>query len=170
MNTARIFNAPWGDASRILSLLLGLVMIGACQAAGESERGSAVAAAPAGAPNQEKESRMWMAIGERRFAVTLADTAAARAFAAQLPLSLEMDELNGNEKHATLPKAPPSNANRPGTLRNGDLMLYGTDTLVVFYVTFDSPYSYVRHVRHSATAKQRVCRPATSVESLYVYP
>ena len=87
---------------------------------------------------------MWMTVGGRRFAVTLADTDAARAFAAQLPLTLRMDELNGNEKHATLPKALPSNASRPGTLRNGDVMLYGTNTLVVFYVTFDSPYTYTR--------------------------
>lgn len=144
MNTARIFNALGGDAFRVLSLLLGLMMISVSQA-GEAERGSSLAAAPAGAsPGQGKESRMWMTIGERRFAVTLADTAAARAFAAQLPLTLRMDELNGNEKHAGLPKALPSSASRPVTLRNGDLMLYGTDTLVVFYVTFDSPYSYTR--------------------------
>ena len=56
--------------------------------------------------------------------------AAARAFAAQLPLTLDMSELNGNEKHADLPKALPANASRPGTIRNGDLMLYGADTLV----------------------------------------
>ena len=31
---------------------------------------------------------MWMTIGERRFAIILADTDAARAFAAQLPLTL----------------------------------------------------------------------------------
>jgi hypothetical protein len=34
--------------------------------------------------------RMWMTVGERRFAITLADNAAARAFAAELPLTLEV--------------------------------------------------------------------------------
>jgi hypothetical protein len=55
-----------------------------------------------------------------------------------------MSELNGNEKHADVPKPLPANANRPGTIRNGDLMLYGADTLVVFYLTFQSSYSYTR--------------------------
>src|SRR5436190_8210797 len=80
---------------------------------------------------------MWMIVGERRFAVTLTDNAAARAFAAQLPLTLDMSELNGNEKHADLPKPLPANASRPGTIRNGDLMLYGADTLVV--ITYGTP-------------------------------
>ena len=87
---------------------------------------------------------MWMSVGERRFAITLTDTPAARAFAARLPLTLEMGELNGNEKHAELSNALPTNASRPGTIRNGDLMLYGSNTLVVFYSTFDSSYSYTR--------------------------
>ena len=87
---------------------------------------------------------MWMTIGERRFAITLSDNAAARAFAAHLPLTLDMSELNGNEKHGELPKALPANTIRPETIRNGDLMLYGSDTLVVFYLTFNSSYSYTR--------------------------
>lgn len=87
---------------------------------------------------------MWMTVGERRFAITLTDNAAARAFAELLPLTLDMPDLNGNEKHVSLPKALPTNASRPGTIRNGDLMLYGSDTLVVFYLTFDSSYSYTR--------------------------
>ena len=87
---------------------------------------------------------MWMIVGERRFAITLADNAAARAFVPLLPLTLDMAELNGNEKHAELPKELPKNASRPGTIRNGDLMLYGSNTLVVFYLTFDSSYSYTR--------------------------
>jgi hypothetical protein len=65
-------------------------------------------------------------------------------FAAQLPLTLDMSELDGNEKHADLPKPLPANARRPGTIRNGHLMLYGGDTLVVFYQTFQSSYSYTR--------------------------
>lgn len=87
---------------------------------------------------------MWMTVGERRFAITLTDNAAARAFAELLPLTLDMAELNGNEKTVSLPKALPTNASRPGTIRNGDLMLYGSNTLVVFYLTFDSTYSYTR--------------------------
>jgi hypothetical protein len=87
---------------------------------------------------------MWMTVGGRRFGITLTTNAAARAFAAQLPLTLDMSELNGNEKHVELPKALPAKARRPGTIRNGDLMLYGSDTLVLFYSTFDSSYSYTR--------------------------
>jgi hypothetical protein len=87
---------------------------------------------------------MWMTIGERRFAISLADTEAARAFAAMLPLSIDMADLNSNEKHAELSKSLPTNANRPGAIRGGDLMLYGSRTLVVFYLTFNSSYSYTR--------------------------
>jgi hypothetical protein len=90
------------------------------------------------------ESRVWMTVGERRLAVTLADTEAARAFAARLPMTLDMSDLNGNEKKFDLPKNLPANPSRPGTIRNGDLMLYGTNTVVLFYLTFDSPYSYTR--------------------------
>ncbi|VWX62945.1 conserved hypothetical protein [Burkholderiales bacterium 8X] len=85
-----------------------------------------------------------MSFGERRLPIRLADNAVARAFATQLPLTLDMPDLNGNEKHAKLPKALPQAATKPGTIHTGDLMLWGTDTLVVFYVTFESPYSYTR--------------------------
>jgi hypothetical protein len=90
------------------------------------------------------ERRIWMTVGERRFSITLADNEAARGFAAQLPLVLDMPDLNGNEKHVKLPKALPAKASRPGTIETGDLMLWRSDTLVVFYLTFDSPYAYTR--------------------------
>ena len=60
------------------------------------------------------------------------------------PLTLDMAELNGNEKHVDLPKPLPTNAARPGMIRVGDLMLYGSNTLVIFYSTFQSSYSYTR--------------------------
>jgi hypothetical protein len=129
-----------------LRVLLALLVVVGCEAGPNTAAGSPAAAAPdaSQASMKQEESRMWMTVGERRFAITLTDNAAARAFAAQLPLTLDMGELNGNEKHADLPKPLPANASRPGTIRNGDLMLYGAETLVVFYVTFTSSYSYTR--------------------------
>ena len=133
-------------AMRALGLLCGLFALGGCDAAQPG-----ALAAPATTPTtvtaaniQPEESRIWMTVGERRFAITLADTEAARAFAAMLPLTIDLPDLNSNEKHAKLPKALPTNTIRPGTIRNGDLMLYGSQTLVLFYLTFDSIYSYTR--------------------------
>lgn len=91
-----------------------------------------------------KETHMWMTAGGRRFAVTLADTDAAGAFLARLPMTLDMADLNDNEKKFDLPESLPANPSRPGTIRNGDLMLWGNNTVVVFYKTFDSPYAYTR--------------------------
>jgi hypothetical protein len=85
---------------------------------------------------------MLMTIGTERFVVTLADNPTARSLAQMLPLTLDMFELNGNEKHGRLPRALPTKAMRPGMIRKGDVLLYGNDTLVVFYETFQSNYSY----------------------------
>lgn len=125
---------PW--SLRLAAGLLGLLMLASSHANEKANAGTA--------PSQAKPARIWMTVGERRFAVSLADTEAARAFAARLPLALHMTDLHANEKKFDLPDALPSNPSRPGTIRNGDLMLWGANTVVVFYVTFDSPYAYTR--------------------------
>lgn len=91
-----------------------------------------------------KGSRIWLTIGNHRFAATLADTEAAGEFAAMLPLTLDMDDLNRNEKHVELPKSLATDKYQPGTIHNGDIMLWGSRTLVVFYEDFESAYSYTR--------------------------
>jgi hypothetical protein len=118
----------------VLGLLCGLWMMGGCDAASPQ----------ASAATRQEPARMQMAIGDRRFTVVLADTDAARAFAARLPLTLDMAELNGNEKHADIHPALPVDARRPGTIHAGDVMLYGANTIVVFYKTFPSSYRYTR--------------------------
>ena len=119
----------------------------------------------ASASSITEKSRMWMTVGEQRFAITMADNAAALAFATLLPLTLEMSELNSNEKYASLPEALPYKASKPGTIHAGDLMLYGTDTLVVFYSTFKSTYAYTRlgRVDDSANLAQVLGRHAVKV-------
>lgn len=89
-------------------------------------------------------NRINISVGGRTYAATLADNDAARAFAALMPLTVDMSELNGNEKYYYLDTALPVESYRPGTIRTGDLMLYGSTCLVIFYETFSSGYSYTR--------------------------
>ena len=107
-----------------------------------------------------EKSRMLMTMGERRFVITLADNEAARAFASLLPLTLDMEELNGNEKKKELPQALPTSVIRPGRINTGDLLLWGDRTVVVFYQTFNSPYSYTSlgHIDDPAGLEQTVGR------------
>jgi hypothetical protein len=91
-----------------------------------------------------KGSQMRIKIGTSTFTTTLYDNATASAFKARLPFTLAMKELNGNEKFAELPNSLPANASNPGTIQTGDLMLYGSNTLVLFYETFRTSYSYTK--------------------------
>ena len=81
-------------------------------------------------------------VDDATFSATLLDTPATEALLDLLPLTLDMQELNGNEKYATLPQALPTDAERPGQIHTGDLMLYGSDCLVLFYEDFPTSYSY----------------------------
>ncbi len=81
-------------------------------------------------------------VGEKVFLATLADNETAQAFKALLPITLNMSELNGNEKYNYLSTSLPSNAVNPGTIHAGDIMLYGSSCVVLFYQTFNTSYSY----------------------------
>jgi hypothetical protein len=133
-------------------------------AAAADQQGSVGSAPPITSPTASQERpRMWMTIGTTRFAVSLEDNPTARAFMQLLPLTLDMPDLNGNEKHVRLPRGLPANAERPGTIRIGDVMLYGSDTLVVFYETFESSYSYTRIGRIADSANlARTLGPGSS--------
>lgn len=96
--------------------------------------------------NEEEEmsNSLNIRIGDRTFTATLADNETAKTFAALLPMTVTMNELNGNEKYCYLTGNLPTNASRPETIHEGDLMLYGSNCLVLFYETFSSSYSYTR--------------------------
>ena len=83
-------------------------------------------------------------VGSQTFTATLLDNNSAKAFKEMLPLTINMVELNNNEKYYDLPNSLPTNSSNPGTIKNGDLMLYGSKTLVLFYKTFSTSYSYTK--------------------------
>lgn len=78
----------------------------------------------------------------KTFTASLANNKTAQAFKNKLPFELKMMELNGNEKYADLSGPIVTNSSNPGKISIGDLMLYGDQTLVVFYKSFSTPYSY----------------------------
>jgi hypothetical protein len=96
------------------------------------------------AANNPKSKKMKIKIGSKTFSATLFDSATATAFKAMLPLTLEMDELNGNEKKHDFSKSLPTDSFNPKTINNGDLMLWGSHTLVLFYKSFPTQYPYTK--------------------------
>ncbi|WEK71164.1 MAG: cyclophilin-like fold protein [Candidatus Chryseobacterium colombiense] len=89
-------------------------------------------------------SKIKIKAGSQTFTATLLDNNAAKTFKEMLPLTINMTELNGNEKYFDLSQSLPTNSFNPGTIQNGDLMLYGSKTLVLFYKTFSTSYSYTK--------------------------
>lgn len=89
-------------------------------------------------------SKMRIRLENSTFTATLYDNATVTAFKSLLPMTVNMVELNGNEKYVDLPRSLPTNASNPGTIQAGDLMLYGPSTLVLFYKSFSTSYSYTK--------------------------
>ncbi|MCD8182249.1 MAG: hypothetical protein LUE99_03245 [Bacteroides sp.] len=94
--------------------------------------------------NNPMSNNLKISIGSTSFHVTLEDNATATAFKALLPMTVNMSEMNGNEKYHYLQESLPTASSNPGTIRTGDLMLYGSSCVVLFYETFSTSYSYTR--------------------------
>ena len=97
-----------------------------------------------------------LTIGDRTFTATMEQNSTAEAFRALLPLTLEMQELNGNEKYHYLSQSLPSNRTKIGAIHAGDIMLYGDNCVVVFYETFTTTYQYtpIGHIANPEGLKE----------------
>lgn len=107
--------------------------------------------APSQAPEEEDTAEqeaytgtIAVTVNGSEFTATLEDNETGRAFYEMLPLTLEMDELNGNEKYYYLDENLPSSSESVDMIRTGDLMLYGSNCLVSFFETFETSYTYTR--------------------------
>lgn len=94
--------------------------------------------------NADMRNKLKITVGAKTFSATLLDNATATALKKLLPMTVEMTELNSNEKYFRLPSSLPANASNPGTIQVGDLMLYGSNTLVLFYESFSTVYTYTK--------------------------
>ena len=81
-------------------------------------------------------------IGEKTFQAKFYENETTKELLKQLPIEMEMQELNGNEKYYYLNQNLPTNASKVHTIKEGDIMLYGKNCLAVFYENFDTNYQY----------------------------
>ena len=135
------------SASSIFTVAaLTLSILCSCDAGERAPRPVPVTRA-AGQPQPGREAmslKLRVKVGRKTFAATLEDNPASVKFRQMLPLTLDMPDLNANEKHVRLPERLPTDLIKPDTIRAGDLLLWGDDTLVLFFETFRSSYSYTR--------------------------
>jgi hypothetical protein len=92
----------------------------------------------------ETMTTMHLRVGDKRFIAKLVDNASSRALLAMLPMTITMIELNRNEKYYQMPNRLPTDSQDVQTIKAGDVMLYGSDTLVLFYKSFNTSYSYTK--------------------------
>jgi len=90
------------------------------------------------------QSSITIQVDDKTFSATIENNPTARAFIERLPLEVDMTELNGNEKYFYLSEDLPSDSVSVKQIHAGDLMLFGSNCLVLFYKDFATSYSYTR--------------------------
>ena len=103
---------------------------------------------PGTSPSEESMT-ITVTVGKQVFKADIEDTETGKSFVAKLPLTLDMSELNGNEKYSygvSLPKAD----RYYSSIAAGDLMLFSGSCLVLFYGPAGG-YSYTRIGRLQST-------------------
>ena len=97
--------------------------------------------------NEEKDEvnlNIKVIINNKTYTATLEDNKTSKEFINMLPLEINMQELNNNEKYYYLDNKLATNSYNPKTINKGDIMLYGNNCLVLFYDSFNTSYSYTR--------------------------
>lgn len=78
------------------------------------------------------------------FKLNLFENETTKAFIEKLPLTLDMNELGGNEKYFHFSTTLPTHSFNPKMIHSGDVMLWGSNSLVLFYQTFSTSYAYTK--------------------------
>lgn len=93
---------------------------------------------------EENVNEVTININGNKYILSLEDNETAKEFINILPLDIKMQDLNYNEKYYNLISPLPSNDYAVDTIKKGDVMLYNSDTLVIFYKDFDTSYEYTK--------------------------
>lgn len=95
-------------------------------------------------PGGAQMQKIMIDVGGQSFQAVLYDNETAKALKERLPMTLNMEELHGNEKFYYLEEGLPTDSENVGNIQTGDIMLFGSDCLVLFFDDFNTSYSYTR--------------------------
>ena len=93
---------------------------------------------------EANEMKIKISVNGKIFDATLENNSSTQELVKKLPLDVEMTELNGNEKYFKFNENFPSADKNIGEIHAGDLMLYSSSYLVLFYKNFPTSYNYTR--------------------------
>ena len=122
-----------------MALILIISMIG-LTGCGESKKVAEKKHLTTSTENQELKIKF----ADQTFELIIENNPTTAKFIKNLPLEIDMQELNGNEKYFYFNESFPTNSINPKTIQAGDLKLYGDNCLVLFYENFSTRYSYTR--------------------------
>ena len=89
------------------------------------------------------EEQYFIKINNKEYEFELNDNEAANQIKSKLPFTVTMTNLNGNEVYYQFSgESFTTNTKSVGTINMGDIYLYQSNYLVLFYKTFSTPYSY----------------------------
>lgn len=92
--------------------------------------------------NQNEAIKINLIVNNKTFSATLENNETTRELVNIFPLTLNMSDLNSNEKYNYLDSRLTTNSTNPRRINAGDIKLYGSNCLVVFYESFNTSYSY----------------------------
>jgi len=83
-------------------------------------------------------------INDKNYIATIYNNEAGIEFLKQLPLKLTLSELNGNEKYTYLSIDFTQDKEKTNKITKGDIMLYGSNCLTIFYKDTMPNYTYTK--------------------------
>ncbi len=116
---------------KVIIILVIVMILGGCLANKKEE-------------TKENRETMKVKINDTNVTIDWEDNETVSELLKHLPLSGEMQELNGNEKYLYLDYSLPTASFNPQEIKTGDVYLYGNNCLVIFYQDFATSYSYTK--------------------------
>lgn len=101
---------------------------------------------------KEVKRKMQVEINNQNLKVQLESNTTVDAFIENLPMTIVMEELHGNEKFYYFDQSMKTNTTSIGQIKAGDIMLYGNNCLVIFYQDFTTTYRYTKigHIENAS--------------------